>query len=302
MQAAQIAHAQDVPVAGPSRKSVLYTQGHAGPSSASSGPKRPDKPVDKFANYSTAAQLGLAEEATAPSTYEVEQMIGGKDTKIGQWEEIVNEPTGLHSTADGDGTGHGSHRAADDEEAEGEGWKFQHKGKRPVRDPYDDDDFDPSAILKMRKRVKAEGPAEPEATATSGGLAAKEEEKARRALDREAWSGRIELNGKISPTKTKKDGLVYVAGGGWVKEEATEEDVDSKPDAGGDQGIGSASQGQAVTDRKPGVESDGADVKPDLEAVATTPVQTEDAPVDSTAPASGGLFKKRRPPPSSRKK
>ena len=218
-------------------------------------------------------------------------MIGGKDTKIGQWEEIVNEPTGLHSETNGAGTGpHGA--VEDDEEAEGEGWKFQHKGKRPVRDPYDDDDFDPSAILKMRKRVKAEGQTEPEATATLGGA---KEEEAGRALDREAWSGKIDLDGKVSPSKTKKDGLVYQAGGGWVKEENGERgsssvNVDSKPDVSGIQTTGNGSEGEGAPDRKP-----------DLGDAATA-TQTEDAPADSTTPASGGLFKKRRPPPSSRKK
>jgi WW domain-binding protein 4 len=275
----------------------MYTQNHKGPSASSS---KPAKSGDKFANYSTASQLGLVEEdETVPTTFEIEQMVRNQDTRIGQWEQVVNEPTGLYS-GNGVKTEHGA-----DEEEETEGWKFQHKGKRPVRDPYYDDDFDPSAILKMRKKVKQDG--EPPAAVvmpTPEELAAQEG-----ALDREKWSGRIELNPATSPTK--RDGLVYQKGGGWVElehggegEGSGPQDEDTKPNAQ------ELDDRIATDDTKP-----DATVRDDEDTKAVLPNLTSghdeaggDKGADSLkadAPAGesgGGLFKKRRPPPSSRKK
>lgn len=295
LQAAQIAHAQDVPIAGPSRQSILYSQNHASPAGASTGPKRPEKSLDKFANYSTAAQLGLVGQETAPSSYEVEQMVRGRDTKAGDWEEVVNEPTGLDST----NTGRNGLQAEEDEE--GEGWKFQHKGKRPVRDPYDDDDFDPSAIVKMRKRVKSEG--QPDQTTP---LPAVNEPIPGAALDRKAWNGTLDLKGGTSPTKP--DGLVYQAGGGWVKMEERSDlpanNEDKKPDIGSanHNGEDPGSEGGVALEGKPDKAALETDVKPLLDAEQATPEQPSAPDASSVETPSGGLFKKRRPPPSSRKK
>lgn len=270
----------------------MYTQNHRGPS-ATSG--KPAKSGDKFANYSTASQLGLVEEDEAlPSTFEIEQMVRNQDTRIGQWEEVVNEPTGLYS-GEGVKTEHGA-----DEEAETEGWKFQHKGKRPVRDPYDDDDFDPSAILKMRKKVKQDGePPVPMMLPTPEELAAQEG-----ALDRGKWSGKIELKPATSPPK--RAGLVYQKGGGWVKVENANEgpvsadrELKIKPD------VQERERDQTITQsRKPDIEGqEEEDSKPALPDLISDD-KGEDTPKAKTiAPeSSGGLFKKRRPPPSSRKK
>lgn len=298
-KAAQAAHAQDVLVAGPSRQSLLYTLNHAASSASASGQKRPAKPVDKFANYSSAAQLGLVEEGTAPSSYEVEQMIRNRETKVGQWEEIVNEPTGLHSAAG---------RASQEEDEEGEGWKFQHKGKRPVRDPYEDDDFDPSAVIKMRKRVKSEGKPNPQSPPPPALLASDREVDPKAMLDREAWSGKIDLDGGLSPKK--KDGMVYQAGGGWVKLEDGPDGLppvgnDIKADTSGDdvEHVNSAE----VSDVKPDMVAHEAavpthnDIKPVVpNSEADLPFAASEATPADTAPT--GLFKKRRPPPSSRKK
>lgn len=290
-QAAQVAHAQDTGIAGPSRQSVLYTLNHASP--ASSAPKRPAKSVDKFANYSTAAQLGLVEEETAPSSYEVEQMVRNRETKVGQWEEVVDEPTGLHSAQ-------GS--APQEEDEEGEGWKFQHKGKRPVRDPYDDDDFDPRAVLKMRKKVKSEG--QPDPAPTSAAAVPTEKPDLKGGLDRNSWNGTIDLSGRLS--STKKDGLVFQAGGGWVKPE----DEKGVPHTVGAPGAADeTSNTEALHDAKPRALSDKSisTTSPEAKPVIPDkePVDHVAVPVSDTASAetgSGGLFKKRRPPPSSRKK
>jgi WW domain-binding protein 4 len=235
--------------------------------------------------------LGLVEEDEAvPSTFEIEQMVRNRDTKIGQWEEVTNEPSGLYS---GNGNGIKTEHGADEEE-ETEGWKFQHKGKRPIRDPYDDDDFDPSAILKMRKKVKQDGEQPvPVEIPTAEELASREG-----ALDREKWSGRIELNPApgTGTSPTKKDGLVYQKGGGWVKveeggDQGREEEQDTKP---GEEQLGNQ-------EAEGGVQKPAADVKPVLPGLA---LEAGSQGLDSTASgeAAGGLFKKRRPPPSSRKK
>lgn len=288
MQAAASAHAQDVGIAGPSRSSIQYAQNHQAPGAAA---KKPSKPLDKFANYSTAAQLGLMEEEeTTPSTFEIDQMIKNKEANIGQWEEVVDEPTGLH-------TGRGG-APGQDEDEEGEGWKFQHKGKRPVRDLYEDDDFDPGALSKMRKKHK---PGVPEDPAFSS------EQELKRELDREAWSGKIDLDGGLSPKK--KDGLMYQPGGGWVKLEGGPDglppvhDEDVKPDpnqiAAGAMETSMPSTGTAdAVDTTPQSAVAKEDMKPTL---VDGNIKTTEAALD-TEPSTGGLFKKRRPPPSSRKK
>jgi WW domain-binding protein 4 len=265
------------------------------------------KSGDKFANYSTASQLGLVDDETPqPTTFEIEQMLKNKETKVGQWEAVA-EPTGLYSGSSGIRNEH----AADGEE-ETEGWKFQHKGKRPVRDPYDDDDFDPSAILKMRKKVKQNGEEMPAPAPVPVEIPTAEElDKKDGALDRDKWSGKIEFtNGDTSETggeganmqssPKKKDGLTFQSGGGWVK-------LDS-----GALANASVSQTLVGTDNSAnmfGVATTEEDSKPTLpEPVEEKPVVEKEAEATPTAVAVGGeasssgLFKKRRPPPSSRKK
>jgi WW domain-binding protein 4 len=259
------------------------------------------KSGDKFANYSTASQLGLVDDETPqPTTFEIEQMLKNKETKVGQWEAVA-EPTGLYSGSSGIRNEH----AADGEE-ETEGWKFQHKGKRPVRDPYDDDDFDPSAILKMRKKVKQNGEEMPAPAPVPVEMPTAEElDKKDGALNREKWSGKIELtngdtseNGRegadVQLSPKKKDGLTFQLGGGWVK-------LDSGA-------LANASASQTLMGTS-GVETTEEDSKPTLpETVEDKPVVEKEGEVAPTAVAVGGeasssgLFKKRRPPPSSRKK
>jgi len=219
-------------------------------------------------------------------------MLKNKETKVGQWESVSNEPTGL--TGSGIRTEHGA-----DGEEETEGWKFGHRGKRAVRDPYDDEDFDPSAILKMRKKAKQEGevpPAPPVVIPTAEELDEKEG-----ALNKEGWSGKIELN-PIGETETKKE-MVYQSGGGWVKLESGAGASTSALPPTAESLMGTATAVTAEEEAKPSLEELGfvRDVKPvisQVEAESTNP----SGEAGGEAAASGGLFKKRRPPPSSRKK
>jgi WW domain-binding protein 4 len=287
IQAAEAAHAQDTGTAGPSRKAVLYSQSHKAGSSAVS---RPVKSGDKFANYSTASQLGLVDEdEPLPTTFEIEQMLKNKETKVGQWESVSSEPAGLSRSLR---TEHGA-----DAEEETEGWKFAHRGKRAVRHPYDDDDFDPSAILKMRKKTKQEGevappPPPPVVIPTSEELDGRDG-----ALDREGWSGKIELNSVVE-TGGKKD-MVFQSGGGWVKVESGAGASTSTLPPTEESLMGAPSMLPAEETKSDLNKAGFQDVKP-----VVPEVEGEKAPVEAGAAegASGGLFKKRRPPPSSRKK
>ena len=236
--------------------------------------------------------MGLVDDETPqPTTFEIEQMLKNKETKVGQWEAVVAEPTGLDSNSVGY-RGKAEHGA--DGEEETEGWKFGYKGKRPIRDPYDDDDFDPSTILKMRKKVKQDQNGEEAPTALAPAAAAvlipTSEELGNRegALDREGWSGKIELTpGAVTE---KKDGLEYQSGGGWVKLENT---------SGGTFGEFTDVHEAEEVDTKPNFESASTeDTKPTIPEVDAP----EQGSAGGTEVASGGLFKKRRPPPSSRKK
>jgi WW domain-binding protein 4 len=249
------------------------------------------------------------DETPQPTTFEIEQMLKNKETKVGQWESVVAEPTGLDSASIGYRPGNGRAEHGADGEKETEGWKFQHKGKRPVRDPYDDDDFDPSTILKMRKKVKqdqdAVEPSPPVVILSQEELAMKEG-----ALDREGWSGKIELTPATASNGEKKDGegLVYQSGGGWVKLENSSGGtfVVDAPIPGLGPGLGDEAVGTGQVDKKDVL--DNVDSKSNLEEDVKPTVpedrEAEAAPVSAggTETATGGLFKKRRPPPSSRKK
>jgi len=251
------------------------------------------KSGDKFANYSTASQLGLVDEdEPLPTTFEIEQMLKNKETKVGQWESVSSEPTGLSRSLK---TEHGA-----DGEEETEGWKFSHRGKRAVRDPYDDDDFDPSTILKMRKKTKQEGevappPPPPVVIPTPEELDGKDG-----ALDREGWSGKIELN-PVVETEGKKD-MVFQSGGGWVKvENGAQASTRTLPPT--EESLMGAPSMLVTEQAKPEMDAVGArDVKPVLPEVEGEKASSATVEAGGAETASAGLFKKRRPPPSSRKK
>jgi WW domain-binding protein 4 len=267
---------------------VLYTQSHrASPTPTATARSKVAGPTDKFANYSTATQLGLAEEeeATQESSYEIEQMVRNRPTHVGAWEEVAVEPQGAYS-------GDGLKRKLEEEEEEGEGWKFAHAGKKPVHDPYAEEEWDPKAALKARNKIKAEA----ESSFTPQGFAGED-------LKREQWSGRLELKTAEETRKKRAQGLMYQEGGGWIKTEQEEAAGTSAAEA---QPSGSETQSPK-------------DVKPDLSLLAPAAdnlssavpktegeedkLGTQPGPAPEVAePAASSLFKKRRPPPSSRKK
>ncbi|WVR06579.1 hypothetical protein IAU60_003611 [Kwoniella sp. DSM 27419] len=269
---AAAAHAKDTHTRAPSsRPSVL--QAIASSSAAAAAARRPirDKPKDKFANYSTAEQLGLVNPDEEESSYEIEQQLGGKVGEAGQWEVVEAEPGAAYTPAEGSKR---TRDQRDDDEAEGEGWKFDHKGKKAVRDPYEDD-WDPASLkLKLKSKEKR---------VFEDKNKVKEEDG---ALKRELWSGKIELNPMMTE-KRDANSLVY-RDGGWVKQEdGTSAAGTVKSDQTGEE------------DTKPDLTTEG-EVDGDGSAQADAP----DTKPTVAAEAAGGssMFKKRRPPPSSRKK
>ncbi|WVQ73478.1 hypothetical protein IAR50_003050 [Cryptococcus sp. DSM 104548] len=269
--AASAAHAQDTASGYSKAFSSTPSSSTAAPAPAS---KPRNKPTDKWSNYSTAAQLGfVAEEDAKKTAYEIELELKGQAGEVGQWEEVALPPPA--PVAEATEVIAGAKRPREEDE-EGEGWKFEHKGKKPVFDPYDDD-WDPS-FLKSLKVKKKEGASSKDAKVEEERARVKEEKEAaeieERGLKREGWSGKLEWK-----SVKEENGTVKVE----VKEEGKEADV------------------------RPGfvkLESVNASTPvPVQESTVKSELQVESAPALEPAPApGGGMFKKRRPPPSNRKK
>ena len=212
--------------------------------------------------------MGFDDEETQKSSYEIEQMLKGRAGEAGAWGEVVETPVYAHTNGEPSTNG-GKRKLGQydvEEEEDGETFAFRSRDKRPVRDPYDDDDWDPKAVLgglKLKKReAGARTPPPPppvmppvEAETESG-------------LDRSKWTGRLDLEQVGGPS------------GSEVK---LEEAGDEKP------GIPQAD----LQDIPP---SDPQDVKPALAPVLE--------PIPDAAPPSENsisLFKKRRPVASRKK-
>lgn len=267
----------------------------------------------------------------------MEQELKGRAADPGAWEEVTYEPTGLYTAVDengagpsgtGTGTGTGSgtvlekrklgqYDIKDDDNHE----DFQIRRKK--RDPYDEDDWDPRAAIKGKARLGVK----------TGEQRRMEEHVKATNLDRSAWTGKLEL-GDVG-----RAGMVYVKGGGWVKAEGVDGEEEEIRAGGGE--VGQVEQGEAEAERTqdetadgkaeekgiaeaqhdkkqpdPTIKTEMEDRKPDLEAVAVAvkeaegtattsghmsdPIKSE--PSADAGTAGTGLFKKRRPPPSSRKK
>lgn len=286
---------------------------HPSAGASNSKGREASKPKDKWANYTSAKDMGFHDEETQKSTYEIEQELKGRAAAaIGAWEEVVETPPQATWSEEG---GEGYKRKlgeymVDDNMAEGEGFKFAHRDKRPVRDPYDDDDWDPKAALgKIKFKSKSSGAKREDEV--------KAEAEAAGGLDREKWTGKLEMKTGSSPQKsTRPDGLVYI-NNGWNKvddveadpaeDPAAEEDV--KPDVKVEEIQRSLGEDAPTDATAPSSDGDAPhtkialsdDIKPDIEHSAATS-STQD--VEAAAPASSAtnLFKKRRPPPSNRKK
>lgn len=179
-------------------------------------------------------------------------MVRGRGTKVGEWEEvtITPEPVAPEPVPE----------LVDEDDPEN--FKFKHKEKRPIRDVYDDDEWDAKAILgslKLKKKETADGAeAEPAEAPTAS-----------------------------APT----------AGAGWAKIENGENGVKVE-DIKADDAV-KTEDGVKAED---GVREEASETHvSDPPLKDSAPVKTEPDVKPDPAP-SAGLFKKRRPPPSSRKK
>ena len=150
------------------------------------------------------------------------------------------------------------------EEEDGETFKFDHRDKRPTRDPYADDDWDPKKALgglkfRSKEAKKFEDRKQVNAENAEGGL------------NREGWSGRLDLRKDGSARGSNSEGVGKVELGG----------------RGNEAGTG------------------GTDVKPTPVIEESTEAKPSLLQVDSekkSDSASSSLFKKRRPPSGGRKK
>ncbi|KIR90294.1 hypothetical protein I304_05870 [Cryptococcus deuterogattii CBS 10090] len=270
----------------------------ASPAPSSSMAKaRDSRPKDKFSNYSTAAQLGFVDPDAEKSTYEIEQEIKGRAGEPGQWEEVVAPPPLIEAYST---SMNGAKRNREEEDEEGEGWKFEHKGKRPAHDPYDDD-WDPSSLkgLKVKKKeetlfgdkkMKVEGEAVKQEPSTQAWQQVQPKDEL--GLQKEGWTGMIELKPKM-----KESDKVFIPGGGWVKverslaDEVKTEEPETAEDVKADADIKKLEKEASV--ETTAVTSDAIKEEPDLKPDFSAPEPT----------ASGeSMFKKRRPPPSNRKR
>ncbi|KAL1413089.1 hypothetical protein Q8F55_000838 [Vanrija albida] len=277
--AAKSAYAKDkgmsAPAAAPRRVAIA----------SSSRTRPPPSSGDKFANYSSAAQLGFDDEETQLTSYEIEQMVRGRGTNVGAWEEVV-APRVTYG-ADGLPEKRKAEEEAVDED-DPEQFKFSHRDKRPT--VWDDDDWDPKAALSGLKLKSKPGEAAVSAEAAAlppPPAPAADPVPPGAGLDRSAWSGKLELGPGSSGAAAAAEGE--------VKAEESKLAEEGKPDA--------VPEAQAKDEGTP-PESKPAvpDTKPEAEAVAEPPAAAVAAePEPAPAPAAS-MFKKRRPPPSSRKK
>lgn len=204
------------------------------------------------------------------SSFEIEQMVRGRGTNVGEWEEVKEAAPAMTYTEDGVPALDLKRKA--EEEEDHNNFKFQHRDKRPAHDVYDDDDWDPKAALgsiKLKTKEKKLGEAAPE----SEPAVKKEEATDKAGFSKVGWSGKLDMTE-----------------GDPVKEEPKDEgkdEGDSKP---------------ALDDvAEPTAESKVVEPATEIKTEAAAPETVAAAP--EPAPSSGAsMFKKRRPPPSSRKK
>ena len=232
-------------------------------------PGRPEKPQDRWANYSTAKQLGFDDEETQKSAYEIEQEIKGRAGDVGAWETVedsppVYEPTPYLEMGD-DEAGPSKRKLGEygvQEDEEHEEFRFEGR-KRPVRDPYAEDEA--PIQLGLRVRVKEE----------PSGLDSRE-------------GPVVTINGQGSApsqadVKTDPDEKPSV---GWTRSKPIGKVDGPHPNVGRGPIKSEDGDGKVNVKREPS----------DLGAGATDEVEVK------TESAAESLFKKRRPPPSSRKK
>jgi WW domain-binding protein 4 len=241
--------------------------------SSSTSRIRASAPKDKFANYSTAAQLGFDDEDTQKTSYQIEQEIKGRAAaNVGAWQEVV-VPVPRYETDE-------AKRKRTEDAEDLENWKIRHEAKRPVHDVYDDD-WDPKTALGgLRVKVREEkifGEKKDEEDEKREKKRKREEkrrqEAAEGALDKTGWSGRLELG---------------IGEGSEVKEEVK---VEHKVE--GPTGEDAEKLASPVAIPSPSAEDSAG------QAAQEIAIEVK-AEASDVAPASS-LFKKRRPAPSARK-
>ncbi|WWC71038.1 uncharacterized protein I206_104991 [Kwoniella pini CBS 10737] len=260
-----------------SSKSPLPSTSTPPPPIASSS--RPKAPTDRFSNYSTAEQLGFHETKTA---YEIAQEIKNDIGQPSAWETVE-----IPSSVEG-GNLIGEKRKfgvnGEEEDEENEGWKFEYDKPslqhKKVKDPYEDD-WDPSYLKKLKVKKK-----EDKIIVNPEQVKKELEEK---GLNRQKWTGKLELNAPATTSKPGKEGLEYIEGGGWVKKD--DED---------DNGV-ITTEDQTTEDVKPDLSEKNGVADGEIEQPSMG--DTKSAVAAEEPPTTGAsMFKKRRPPPSSRKK
>ncbi|EIW67505.1 hypothetical protein TREMEDRAFT_64085 [Tremella mesenterica DSM 1558] len=199
------AHSKDTHISTyKSRPSLLSTLPSS--SSSSSSQHRIQIPKDKFANYSTAKQLGFDDPDTHKTSYEIEQEIKGRGTNVGAWEVVDDLPKGLDSSS----LGLVGERKVDEDDPDE--FKIQ-EGKRG-REIWEEEDYDLSSLRGMKKKVKSQNQLAEEQV--------KEEEEG--VGEGEGWKGKVELEVKMEQGK----GLIYNGEeGGWTRVDSGEEEETS---------------------------------------------------------------------------
>ena len=260
--------------------------------------------------------------------YEIEQELKGRAGDVGAWETVDYEPTGAYTGegADTEDRGEGPSSGSRYDELYGAGEKRKlgqydikdeddHEDfdfirrqedatvaaassssttaqsssaapppkRNPRLDPYDEDDWDPRAAIKGKvKSAPGSRPVEKHVQATN--------------LDRESWTGKLDFKAEGG------SGMVYKPGGGWVKAEGAEDGVEGQVEAAGDAEVNDE-------DRKPDISHD-VKLDPDADSAPAIQEAKQDAASPAVEPvavkaepeiAAGGMFKIRRPQPSSRK-
>lgn len=194
----------------------------------------------------------------------------------------------------------GAKRNREEKDEEGEDWKFEHKGKKPVHDPYDDD-WDPSSLKGLRvkkkeealfadKKMKVEGEAVKQEPSTQ--VWQQVQPKDEPGLQKEGWTGKIELKATM-----KESDKVFIPGGGWVKVERSlaDEMKTEEPETAQDV---MADADMKKLEKEASVETTAVTD----EAITEEPDRKPDISAPEPTAHGESMFKKRRPPPSNRKR
>lgn len=212
------------------------------------------------------------------TAFSIEQMVRGRDTKVGAWQEVKVPTPSVTYDAEGAPV-IGAKRKIEDEEEEADSFKFERKEKKPVRDPYDEDDWDPSALGTLKFKGKGK------ANTEKNGHGEELEPQPGPDIKQE-----IKVEIKEEDLLDRSNGKVVIQLDGDVKLENayTKEEIETGP-------IPDNDTKQSI------------DVKPDVSSTANESPAPETTSVsqptqEASSAGAPGLFKKRRPPPSSRKK